>query len=232
MVRIPFNEERLWMFRDFLAVPFVAILGDHILTRLRSSASYGLNKIRLLFRRSSVTYGNLRAVAIYVVAFVYAASYVLGLLAVPALTAASIYYSYPHYSPLQITSYELEAAVYIDENSSERYVVICDVWMGMAGQMIVGLYNPSGYYFRPADPEGWSLFIEMKNNPRNEPMIEAMNLTDTTVAYFVIVRPRLGEEGYHRIIEQAEKNGLQTYPDGIFHYMGEEKLRIFYYKKE
>lgn len=229
MVRVPFNEERLWVFRDFLAVPFVAILADHILTRLHSSASHRLNKIHLPFQRSSVTYRNLRTITISIVALIYVASYVLSLLIIPALTAASIYYSYPHYSPLQITSYELEAAIYIDENSSERYVAICDVWFVFAGQMIVGLYNPQAYYFGPRDPQGWSLFIEMKNNPRIEPMIKAMKLTEATVAYFIIEKPRLGEEAYNRIIQQAEQNDLQTCK--IFYHKSEEKLRIFYYEK-
>jgi len=229
MIRVPFNEERLWMFRDFLAVPFVAILGDHVLTRLRSSASRGLNNIHLLFQRSSLTYRNLRAITISIVAVIYVASYVLSLLFAPALTVASVYYSYPHHSPLQTTSYELEAAIYIDENSSERYVVISDVWFAFAGQIIVGLYNPSAYYFGPRDPKGWSLFLEMKNDPRTEPMIKAMNLTDATVAYFIIEKPRLGEEAYNRVIQQAQQNKLQTYK--IFYYKNEEKLRIFYYEK-
>jgi len=42
---------------------------------------------------------------------------------------------------------------------------------------------------------------------------------------------RLGAEEYNRIIQQAQQNKLQTYPEGIFYYEGEEKLRIFYYKK-
>ena len=36
---------------------------------------------------------------------------------------------------------------------------------------------------------------------------------------------------YNRIIQQAHQNSLQTYPDGIFDYGGEEKLRILYHKK-
>ena len=64
-------------------------------------------------------------------------------------------------------------------------------------------------------------------------MIEAMNKTgtDTTVAYFIVTEPRLGTEEYNRIIQQAQQNKLQTYPGGIFYYKGQEKLRVFYYKK-
>jgi len=38
-------------------------------------------------------------------------------------------------------------------------------------------------------------------------------------------------EEYNRIIQQAQQNKLQTYPEGIFYYGDEEKLRIFYHKK-
>jgi hypothetical protein len=58
-----------------------------------------------------------------------------------------------------------------------------------------------------------------------------MKITNTTVAYFIVSEPRLGTEEYNRIIQQAQQNKLQTHPGGIFYYKGEEKLRIFYYKK-
>jgi len=61
-------------------------------------------------------------------------------------------------------------------------------------------------------------------------MKEAMAYNDATVAYFIIEKPRMGDEEYNRVIQQTQQNGLQTYPGGIFYYEGEEKLRIFYYK--
>jgi len=66
-------------------------------------------------------------------------------------------------------------------------------------------------------------------NSANETMIKAMNHTEATVAYFIISKPRLGEDEYNRIFQQAQ-NKLQTYK--TFYYEGEEKLRIFYYQSQ
>jgi len=231
MVRVPFSEERLWVFRDFLAVPFLAILADSILTRLRSRASGHLRMI--LFRPwhfpSLNPNLNWKSLVVSALGLISIASYILGLLALPALTTASLYYAYPHYGPLQITSYELDAVKHIDENTPERYVVISDQWMVFAGQMIVGAYNPRAYYFNPYDPKGVAFFLEMKRNPRPEPMIEAMSINNATVAYFIIEKPRLGAEQYSRLVFFAEQNGLQTFK--IFYYQEEEKLTVFRYEK-
>jgi len=88
---------------------------------------------------------------------------------------------------------------------------------------------PRAFYFVSTNPVGTSFFIEMKENPSPEPMIEAMKTNNATVAYFIVEEPRLGTEEYNRIVTQAQQNGLQTYQ--IFYYKGEEKLRIFYHKK-
>ncbi|MDH5267091.1 MAG: hypothetical protein OEW62_05355, partial [Candidatus Bathyarchaeota archaeon] len=99
------------------------------------------------------------------------------------------------------------------------------------GGITVGVNNPRAFYFSSLDPRGVALFIEMKENPANETMIKAINYTEATIAYFVITKSRVGEEEYNRIIQQAQQNKLQPYPEGIFYYGDEEKLRIFYYKK-
>jgi len=228
MVKVPFNEERLWVFRDFLAVPFVAILADLILTRLKSKTSSQLRMVR--FRSLPALFMNLNVKSLLASAFalIFISSYVFGLLALPALTTASVYYAYPHYGPLQITTYELEAVRYIDENTTESYVVIGDQWIIFVGQMIVGAYNPQAYYFNPKDPKGVALFLEMKGNPRAEPMVEAMKVKNATVAYFIIEKPRIGLEQYNRIINQAQQNNLPRLQ--TFYYNGEEKLSIFWYR--
>jgi len=64
---------------------------------------------------------------------------------------------------------------YIDKNTTERYIVICDQWIIYAGGIIVGVSNPRAFYFSSLDPRGLALFIEMKKNPTNETMIKAMN---------------------------------------------------------
>jgi len=231
IVGIPFKEERLWIFRDFIAAPFVAIIANGAIAFSRKKTSNALSKVRLqslitpllnakVSFKSIITFTSLSTrVTAYIMIFTMLSGWV----------TTSVYYGYPHWGPLQTTSYELEAVKYIDKNTTERYIVICDQWITYAGGIIVGVNNPRAFYFSSLDPRGVALFVEMKKNSTNETMIKAMNYTEATVAYFIISKPRLGEDGYSRIIQQAQQNKLQTYK--IFYYRGEEKLHIFYYKK-
>ncbi len=150
----------------------------------------------------------------------------------------SLHAAYPQVAPLQTTWYELEAVKFIEENTNEKYVVIGDIWTIYAGERIVGINNPRAYYFGELNRTGYDLFVNMTENPSSQWMLLAMNYTNTTTAYFIITKEeenafhtRLFPEEYNRIIQQAQQNKLQTYPGGIFYYRGEEKLRIFYYKK-
>ncbi len=98
--------------------------------------------------------------------------------------------AYPHWCPLQTTSYEIEAVKHIEKTTNGTYIVICDQWMIFAGEMFVGINNPQAYYFSSGDPRGITQFIEMKKNPTNETMKEAMKTNNATTAYFIIEKPR------------------------------------------
>ena len=239
MENAPFIEaDRLWVFRDFLLVPFVAVVTWWAIKEMRFFSNALSRKITSFLHRVSSTrifsktfsfskHPNL----VKSISSVPILAYLASLIIISGWVTASVFYSYPHYAPLQTTSYELEAASYIHETTEERYIVITDQWLTFAGQMYAGINNPRAFYFSHADPHGVLLFIQMKTNPSTEIMIEAMKYNNSTVAYFVIAKPRLGVVEYNRIIWQAQQEGIQTYPDGIFYHKGEEKLRIFYYKK-
>jgi len=214
MMNMPFNEERIWVFRDFTVLPFVAFALSGVVVFISKVIS------RFAFFGARARTHR----------FVGAALNASVLLLLVGWIVASVYVAYPRYGPLQITSYELEAVKYIERTTNRSYIVVGDQWIAYAGLMFVGIYNPEAYYFSPADPRGVTLFITMKNNPTNETLVEAMKTTNATVAYFVIEKPRLAEEDYNRITQQAEQNDLQTYPGGIFYYKNEEKLHIFYYQ--
>jgi len=156
-------------------------------------------------------------------------TFMLILIIVSGWVNASVFYAYPHWAPLQTTSYELEAVKYIKETTQEKYIVVGDQWIIFAGQMIAGIRNPNSFYFPSTDPRGVSLFIRMRSEPTNETLIEALQYNNATVAYFVIEKPRIGAPTYSSVILQAQHNGVQTYK--VFHQGSEEKLRIFCYKK-
>jgi len=239
MTNVPFVEvDRLWVFRDFLLVPFAALFIVGTLSETRAifdrvsknvfsilQKTFSLGKFSNTF--SFFTRGHLiRGVSL---GSIFA--HILILIIVSGWVTASVYYAYPHGAPLQTTTYELEAVKDIDQNTHERYIVVGDQWITFAGQMFVGINNPRAFYFSHIDPHGISLFIQMKTNVTKETLIEAMKTNNATIAYFIIEKPRLGTGEYNRVIQKAQENSLQTYK--IFYYPeGEEKLRIFYYKRQ
>jgi len=230
MANVPFPGGRLWMFRDFMALPFVAIFVHAVLSFLQIKIPNALNHIRSSLMNYTPRIDT-RRLKTYTFAAAMIVVYLSGFVLISGWITISIYRAYPHYAPLQTTPYELEAARHIDQTTEERYIVISDQWFIFAAEMLVGICNPNAYYFTANNPQGVSLFIEMKNEPSEVTMIKAMEHNNASVAYFVIEKPRLGTEGYNRIKSQALQNGLQTYPGGIFYHQGEEKLHIFYHKK-
>jgi hypothetical protein len=237
MINVPFIEfERLWLFRDFMLVSFTALVIGAALQKMRAIFNIlSQNAIQFLrkkfslriFSRTFSFFAHGRLVS--GVSLGSSLAYLVLFTIISGWITASVYYAYPHWGPLQTTSYEIEAAKYIKQNTTQRYIVICDIWMTLAGRMFIGMNNPQVFYFTSTDPRGVTLFMKMKNNPSNETMIEAMKINNATIAYFIIEKPRLGPETYNRIIAQAQQNSLQTYQ--VFYLKGEEKLRIFHYRK-
>jgi hypothetical protein len=224
MTNVPFPAGRLWMFRDFMAVPFVAIFAHAVISFLHRKSLTALKHIR----SSATNYSgriDTKRLRTYTLGVALVAAYLSTFFLISGWITISLYRAYPHYAPLQTTTYELEAARYIDQTTEERYIVICDQWFIYAAETQVGINNPDAYYFTASDPQGVSLFLEMKTNPTNATMIKAMQHNNASVAYFVIEKPRLGTEQYNRIKSQALQNGLQIYQ--TFSYKDEEKLIIF-----
>jgi len=183
MINVPFVEfERLWLFRDFLLVSFLALVIGGALQELRSFFEILSRKITLFLRKAPSVHVFSKAFSFFAhghlvkgISFGSVVSYFLVISVVSGWVTASVYYAYPQW--------------------------------------------------------GLSLFIKMKSNPSNETLIEAMKINNSTTAYFIIEKPRLGTETYSGIIDQAQQSNLQTYK--IFYYPeGEEKLRIFYYKEQ
>ncbi len=217
------KEERLWVFRGFIGVSFVALA-------IHGGVSLA-NKLLKARHPSTTSIADLRKLSKRNVLHVLALLFTLNVL-IPTILGGwitvSLRVAYPQVAPLQTTWYELEAVKYIEENTNEKYVVIGDIWTIFAGEVIVGVTNPRAYYFLERDKTGYDLFVNMKQDPSPQWMLQAMNYTHTTIAYFIITEPRLGTEEYNRIVTQASQNDdLRLY--GIF---GEGKLHVFHYKKE
>ena len=234
MMNQPFTEfERFWLLRDFLLVSFLTFLITGAIREVHILFDAFFKSISFLKRKMPSVHGFSKILSFFqnpsLVKATSKSAYFIVFIIISLWVTASVYYAYPQYSPLQTTSYELEAVKYIDKNTKEKYIVIADQWIIFAGQMFVGINNPRAFYFSHVDPRGVTLFLHMKENPSNETLIDAMKTNNASVAYFIVEKPRLDPETYNSIINQAHKNNLQTYK--IFYYKGEEKLSIFYYKK-
>jgi hypothetical protein len=238
MTGLPLNEERLWVFRDMIAAPIVAL-----------GVFYTISRLTSLKHRSSFTSfqtANLRAMPKGSLRRILALLFVINALIPLALggwVTVSLRAAYPEAAPpsdpskpdysLQITSYELDAAKYLKDTTAENYVVIGDLWTAYAGETIVGIFNRQAFYFGEFDKRREDLFQRMLNETNSQPMIDAMNQagTETSLAYFVISKPRLGADQYDKVTHQAQQNGLQTYHI-LYYPENVEKLRIFFYEKE
>ena len=225
MEGLPLNEERLWVFQDFIAAPFVALAIYAIVSSLRTS----LKALSL----PNLSVSSLKVSSKGKILRVLGLLFTLNVL-IPVTMAgwliASLSVAYPQVAPLQTTWYELDAVRYIEANTHEKYVVIGDVWTIFAGEVIVGVNNPRAYYFLEFNKTGFALFFNMSQEPSLQWMLRAMTLTDTTVAYFIVTEPRLGTEDFNYTVSKALQNGLQIYgpPDGF----GNGRLYIFYHEKE
>ena len=222
MQGLPLNEERLWVFRDFIAVPFIALAIYGVVSSVNTflKARYPPT-ISIAGLRSRSKRNALRVLTLL---------FTLNVL-IPVVVGGWITFSlrvaYPRWAPLQTTWYELKAVKYIEENTPEKYVVIGDIWTIFAGEMIVGIHNPRAYYFGEYEKSGYDLFVNMSQNPSPQWMLLAMNYTNTTVAYFIVTEPRLGIEEFQKVVSRILQDEQLT----VFHVSSGGKLYVFSYRK-
>jgi len=222
MSGLPLNEERLWVFRDLIAAPFVALAIYAVVSSLQAFLKAKSPSTITVSGLKTLSKANVLRVSGLLLTLNVLIPVVLGGWITLSLSAA-----YPQVAPLQTTWYELEAVKYIAKNTTEKYVVIGDIWTIYAGEMIVGIQNPRAYYFAENDPRGYNLSSRMQSEPSPQIMIEAMNQTgtDTTVAYFIVTEPRLGAEEFKNIVSKARETLT------VFHVTGAGKLYVFSYRK-
>ena len=224
MEEIPFSAERLWIFRDLVVVPFVAMATFLAFTSLKSfvrkSFASPLNDVGLK---------NLPKVGFRRVSGLLLTMNVLFSVALGGWLTLSLTAAYPQVAPLQTTSYELDAVEFIDKTTSEKYVAIGDIWTIFAAERIVGNRNPRAYYFGEYKKIGFDFFANMTQDPSTTWMDQAMDYTNTTVAYFIVTQPRLGVEVFNNVVHKTIENGLPIY--GPQQGFGDGKLYVFYHRR-
>jgi len=224
MEGLPLNAERLWVFRDLIAAPFVALSIYAVISSLKTHLKATSPPTASIFSLKQLSKGNSLRILSFLFALNILIPAVIGGWVTFSLTAA-----YPQIAPLQTTWYELEAVKFIEESTTEKYVVIGDIWTTYAGEVIVGIKNPRAYYFGEFNKIGYNLFVSMKRDPSPRWMLQAMDYTDTTVAYFIVTEPRLGTEEFNNVVSYALQNKQLT----VISVPGvpPEKIYIFSYRK-
>jgi len=218
MENLPLNPERLWVFRDLISAPFVAIAIAGVVSFVQKSrgtmpqaaASSTSQKLGHLNKR-------LPALGLILVLFL------LVPLVVGGWVTFSLSAAYPHSAPLQITSYELEAVRYIQEHTDGKYVVIGDIWTIYAGEVIVGINNPNAYYFAEYSTQGHDLFANMTRDPSPEWMLSAMNETKTQTAYFMFTETRVGTTEFNNVALRIQE------PLMLFYVTENGETRVYSY---
>lgn len=159
LINAPFVEaDRLWVFRDLLLIPFLALFVAGIIWETQVFFNRVSRGTFSAWRQAPVNH-SFRPLSFFVrghlakgVSIGSVITFMLILIIVSGWVNASVFYAYPHWAPLQTTSYELEAVKYIKETTQEKYIVVGDQWIIFAGQMIAGIRNPNGFYFPSTDP--------------------------------------------------------------------------------
>lgn len=226
MEGLPLGEERLWVFRDFIATPFVALAIYAVVSWLKRF-------LKTTPPLTSSVVSSLKALSKRNILRVSSLLFTLNVL-IPVILGGwitfSLYAAYPQVAPVQTTWYELKAVKYIDENTKEKYVVIGDVWTIYAGEMIAGVNNPRAYYFLETNKTGHDLFVNMREDPSPQWMLLAMNYTHTEVAYFIVTKLRIGTEQFQNVTSHALANQQLTVVS--IPNVPSEKLYVFSYRKE
>ena len=224
MEEVPFSGERLWVFRDFIVAPFAAMAIVVAIASLKSSLRKSFASPLKDAGLRNLPRGGFRRVFGLLLAMNVLFSVALGGWLTLSLTAA-----YPQVAPLQTTSYELEAVEFIDKTTSEKYVVIGDIWTIFAAERIVGNRNPRAYYFGESKKIGYDFFANMTRDPSTQWMVQAMDYTNTTVAYFIVTQSRLGAEAFNNVVSNTIENSLPIY--GPQQGFGDGKLYVFYHRR-
>lgn len=199
MVNVPFSPERIWTETYFVTIPFAAIVISILLKETYNKIGAASSQIG---KRALLKFGMITA--IFCLAF-------SGLFTSATETGYSIGVKPPL---LNVTPYEVETISFLHTNTAGRYVVICDAIFATAAWGILGFKSRATYYRYSSE------YFQILANPSEEPLVGALEKSDSTRAYFVISDR---QSGFTDIVERT-KRVLKTYAS-----FGDGKLFVFHY---
>lgn len=218
MTNLPYGAGRILVMADFLLVPFAAmgILGLAVSLRRVLFPNEQSRSSNLLSRRISAR----------------TSSRILGLLLITlflSLQAATVLYqAYPQSELVKIqpSEYELEAIQFIDSNSPDRYVVLCEPSFASLATAFLGA--DYGYFGSGRGVFGipeWTypteqMYLQMIKTPSIGIMQEAISFAQADISYFVIsVR--------NPDFDKISRSALEIFP--AYSAFGNDQLFVFWY---
>jgi hypothetical protein len=211
MSNVPYGTARILAMSDFLLVPLVAAGFLMLVLSLRRQVSQSMSHVRIGSRL------NPRVIGLFLVGL---------FLSVQA--SAVLYQAYPlnELVPVQPAVYELDAIRFIDSNSPERYVVLCEPGFASLAAGFLGV----DYAYAGGDrgvfgiPEWYyptvQMYVEMTNNPSIGIMQQALDFAKARLSYFVV---SVRNPDFSKIVDRA----LEIFP--AYETFGEDQLYVFWY---
>lgn len=182
MVNVPFGPARIWIMRDLIIIPFMAV-AVYSVAKLLEGRTLGKIVLNPVFKGRGINFSPRQVI-----------TWVLLGLALSAFAVSSTYESYSLENTLHPTQLEIEAVKYIDEHTDGRYVVLSTTtWMSMIGGAFVGGHNPEKYYIYGAF-----------QYPSVAEMIEYIRDHEATVGYFIVPSFRVAD--FDKVIAEASRN--------------------------
>ena len=197
MVNVPFGPGRIWVMRDLIAVPFMAVTVNSFVRFLEGGTLRGTMS-NPSFKGLARKFSWRRVVALMLVG-----------ISLAAFATSSTYRSYSLINTLHPTQLEVEAVKYIDAHTDGRYVVLSTTpWMSIIGHAFVGWYNPKKYYV-------YGAFLY----PSVAEMMKYISQYKATVGYFIA--PSFRTPDFDEVIAGASRNF------GLFKVLSNENGEVY-----
>ena len=207
MVNTPFGASRVLVFQNLVAIPFAAVIIGLCADALGSGILRNPARVVSVLGGLWVKLSVKQVFALFLVG-----------LSLSAYAVSSIERSYGWLGGLQPTELEVGAVKYIDEHTSERYVVITMPPTAAIGWGFVGTWNPNKWYVYEKGN------YALGSNPSVSTMFDQMRMRGAGVGYFIASSFRT--PNYKQVVQEASRIF------GLFGVLSNEhgEIRIFEYR--
>lgn len=186
MVNTPFGADRILVFLGFVTIPFAALTICLCTNALGGSIVRNPDRVISFFGGVWTKFSVKQIFALFLMG-----------ISLSSFAASSIERSYGWLGGLQPTELEVETVKYIDEHTSERYVVVTMSRIAAIGWGFVGTWNPNKWYVYEKGNSA------LGRNPSVSTMYDQMRMRGADVGYFVASSFRT--PNYNQVIEEASR---------------------------